>query len=288
MVAPAVIRLAAAAYQVEVLPDWVALRAKLAAWVAQAAEAGAEIAVFPEYAAMEAALVGDPDPATDWERAAAAAAPAYHDEIAALAKRHNLTILSGSGPAWDGDRLVNRAWLCAPDGTRCAVDKLCLTPWERANKGLASGAKPVVCDMPWGRLGVLICYDSEFPALAQELAADILLIPACTDAPTGQARVRIAAQARALEGQCVTVHAPLLGVVPSCAMIDRNTGCAGIYTPPDRGLPADGVLAQGAVDHPGWVIADAPLALIRQRRQDGEARLREDIARRSGPDSRRI
>lgn len=279
MAARSVIRLAAAAYPLEVLPDWDALRRKLRAWVADAVRAGAEVAVFPEYAAMEATLVDGARPKgdtiADWEIAAAKVAAAYHAIVAALAQEFGLFVLSGSGPAWDGDRLVNRAWFCPPVGDARPVDKLMLTPWERANTRLCGGRAPVGFDTNWGRIGVLICYDSEFPDLARRLAPDILLIPACTDAASGQGRLRIAAQARALENQCVTVHAPLLGQVP-CPLIDINTGAAGIYTPPDRDLPDDGVLAMGQRDCAGWVMADAPLGVIRQRRKDGEARLRTD------------
>lgn len=274
MAAPSVIRLAAAAYPVEVLADWDALSAKLRGWIAEAAIAGADIAVFPEYAAMEAALVGGAD-SDNWEEAAAAVASRYHRIMAGLAQEFGLSLLSGSGPYRSGDTLVNRAYFCGPDGLYVPVDKVVLTPWERAHTQLTNGQGPVGVETPWGRVGILICYDSEFPELAYSLAPDILLIPACTDAPSGQGRLRIAAQARALENQCVVVHAPLLGQVP-CPLIDTNTGTAGVYTPPDRDLPDDGVLAVGQVDRPGWVLADAPLEVIRSRRQDGDARLRAD------------
>ncbi len=268
-------RVAAAAYPVEVLPHRDSLAGKLSRWVTGAARSGVRIAVFPEYAGMEAALLGDAR-ASDWCVAAAETSLWYRDMVAALARAHRLTILSGSAPAWSEDGLVNRAWLCVPDCAPVPVDKHVLTPWERAHTPLVPGRGLFTCDCPWGRLGALICYDAEFPTLTRAMAPDILLIPACTDSAAGQARLRIAAQARALEAQCVTVHAPLLGQVPHCPLIDTNTGQAGIYAPPDRDLPDDGVLAQGRRDVPGWTIADAPLALVRARRTDGEVTLRAD------------
>ncbi|MBE3636707.1 nitrilase-related carbon-nitrogen hydrolase [Mangrovicoccus algicola] len=274
MAETAVIRLAAAAYPVEALPDAAALEAKLAAWVREAAGQGAQIAVFPEYAGMEPALIGDADP-EDWLEVAAARAGAYRDHLAGLAQAHGIAVVTGSAPERVEGRLLNRAWFCLPDGTMAPVDKRMLTPWERENTALCPGDALAAFDTPLGRIGIVICYDSEFPLLARALDCDILLIPSCTDAPSGQGRLRIAAQARALEGQCVTVHATLLGRT-RCPLIDVSTGCAGIYTPPDRGLPADGVLARGETDRPGWVIADAPLDLLRARRSDGEARLRAD------------
>ncbi len=269
-----VIRLAAAAYPIETLRTTKALFEKLDAWVREAVEAGAEIAVFPEYAGMEPALAGGATPG-DWLEAAAEAVGVYRDHLAQLARAHQIAIVTGSAPERVGSELRNRAWFCLPDGRMEPVDKRIMTPWERNNTPLKPGDSLAAFDTPWGRIGIVICYDSEFPRLVRALDCDVLLIPSCTDAPSGQGRLRIAAQARALEGQCVTVHATLLGRT-ACPMIDVNTGQAGIYTPPDRGLPADGVLAIGAMDRPGWVIADAPLKLLKDRRSDGEANLRND------------
>ncbi|WP_138468314.1 nitrilase-related carbon-nitrogen hydrolase [Poseidonocella sp. HB161398] len=274
MAEKAVIRLAAAAYPIESLKTMAALCAKLDAWVREAAEAGAEIAVFPEYAGMEPALVGGTTP-EDWLEAAAGLVPAYRDHLAGLARAHEIAILTGSCPERVGGALRNRAWFCLPDGTMSPVDKRVLTPWERANTAMEPGDSLAAFDTPWGRIGIVICYDSEFPRLVRALGCDVLLVPACTEGLSGQGRLRIAAQARALENQCVTVHAPLLGQT-YCPYVDTNTGQAGIYTPPDRGLPADGVLAQGVLNRPGWVIADAPLGLVKARRSDGEATLRSD------------
>ncbi|WP_108258335.1 carbon-nitrogen hydrolase family protein [Mangrovicoccus ximenensis] len=274
MAEKAVIRLAAAAYPVEALKSTAALHEKLDAWVREAVEKGAEIAVFPEYAGMEPAMVGSPEHA-DWLEAAADAVTGYRDHLAKLARAHGIAIVTGSAPERVGGELRNRAWFCLPDGRMEPVDKRKLTPWERSNTAMVPGDSLAAFDTPWGRIGIVICYDSEFPRLVRALDCDVLLIPSCTDAPSGQGRLRIAAQARALEGQCVTVHATLLGRT-YCPLIDVNTGQAGIYTPPDRGLPADGVLAIGAMDKPGWVIADAPLQLLKDRRTDGEANLRND------------
>lgn len=275
MDAKPVMRVAAAAWPVEVLPDTAALAAKLDRWISGAAEAGARIAVIPEYAAMEAALVGDARP-DDWFAAASAAAPGYRDIVAALAEQRGIAVLSGSGPVAVGDVYLNRAWLCLPGEAPLPVDKHVLTPWERDHTPMVPGDSLRAAELCGVRLGALICYDSEFPTLTRALDPEILLIPACTDTPAGQGRLRTAARARALEAQCITIHAPLLGSVPHCPLIDTNTGKAGIYVPSDRGLPPNGVLAQGRRDSPGWTIADAPVGLIRSLRDEGEVTLRAD------------
>jgi predicted amidohydrolase len=120
---------------------------------------------------------------------------------------------------------------------------------------------------------VLICYDSEFPLLARGLDCDLLLIPSCTEARTGLSRVELAARARALEGRRYTLLATLTGGVPGCELIDANRGRAGIYAPPDRGLPEDGIVARGGADLPGWVLADLDPAALARLKREGEVDL---------------
>ena len=54
------------------------------------------------------------------------------------------------------------------------------------------------------------------------------------------------------------------------SLLDGNRGAAGIFAPPDRGLPDDGVVAQGGLDQPGWTIATLDLGALRRVRADGQ------------------
>ena len=153
-------RVAAAAYPLDRLESPEALQAKLAAWVATAE---ADILVFPEYAAMELAAFGD----ASLEGAAAtvtAGLPAYDAHLAALAEAHAVHICAGSAPVWDGARLVNRARWITPSGQVLTRDKHILTPWERT-WGVQPGPAPAPVPGPTGPVGLLICYDAEFPTL---------------------------------------------------------------------------------------------------------------------------
>ena len=277
---PRALTLAAAAWPIERHASWDALAGKLARWVSEAAEAGADIAVLPEYAGLEAAFTG-PDRRLDtagWCARAADAAPRYAALCATLAQDHALTLLSGSLPAGTGGALVNRACLCRPDGRVLPVDKQILTPWERDHTPLAPGPALPALETPEGRLATLICYDAEFPPLARALAADILLVPSCTEAAHGAARVEVAARARALEGQGVAVLAPLLGAVPDCEIVDANTGTAGIFAPPDTPFPPGGILARGVPDTPGWVTATLAAGALGATRRHGAVTPRADMA----------
>jgi predicted amidohydrolase len=102
-----------------------------------------------------------------------------------------------------------------------------------------------------------------------EAGVEILLVPSCTEALSGYWRVRVGAMARALEGQCVVVHAlwwaPPTGRPPWTS----TQGAAAIYGPPDLGFPETGVLAEGALNAPGWVTAELDRAAIARVRRDG-------------------
>lgn len=265
-------RIAAVAYQVERLSGWPALEAK---WTRIFQAAQADLIVLPEYAAMEAALIAAPatlEP-RQWCDLAAERAGTWCNRAAAFARRHACHVLAGTGPVATGRGMVNRAWLVGPDGAMAHQDKLILTPYERDTLGVTAGEDLQLFDTALGQIGLLTCYDCEFPILARRLAeagADMILVPACTDTPAGQSRVRQSARARAIENQCLVVQAPLVGRVAGCDVIDESTGRAGLFCPPDHGLPPDGVLAQGATDRPGAVVADLDPDAITAPRQTGQ------------------
>lgn len=272
------IRVAAAAYPVEALPNWDALAAKLDHWLGEAARAGADLALLPEYAGMEAALAGGAvaGSAGEWFRLAAAAAADYAALCRELAGRHGLFLLAGSLPEETDYGLVNRMRFFTPTGASGFQDKQLLTRWEREATPLRPGAplSPFDCDL--GRIGALICYDSEFPVLAAALDTDLLLVPSATEAPAGLFRVQIACRARALEGQCLVAHASLIGSVEECIVVDANSGQAGIYGPPDTGFPEDGILAAGDADSPGWILADIRRDALSETRAAGAVAPRAD------------
>ena len=266
-------KIAAAAYPIDWFDDFDAYASKISRWVADAQ--GADLLVFPEYAAMELASLGGRDVAGDLEASlhqVARHADAVRDLHAALAAEHGCHILAGSGPVFDGARPVNRAVLYGPDGVIGHQDKQIMTRFEREDWDVTGGPGLRIFDTALGRIGILICYDSEFPLLGRILAeagAELLLVPSCTDTLAGFHRVRIGAMARALESQCVVVQAPTVGACDWMPALDENRGRAAIYGPPDGFWPETGIIAEGAMDEPGWVIADVDLSRVRQSRADG-------------------
>lgn len=274
------IRIASAAWPIDCHADWASYTVKLETWVAEAADNGARLLVFPEYGNMELASLLDPAVALD---AAAQVEPlaALANDVANLhadlARRHQVHILAGSMVERDErGAIVNRARLFGPEGGMGIQDKLILTMWERSQWTIAPGAAQLTLfDLGFAKVGVIICYDSEFPDAAQALAAagaDILLVPSCTDSLAGYWRVRIGAMARALETQCFVVQSPTVGAAPWSAVVDVNVGAAGIFAPPDLGMPADGIVALGSLDTPGWTYADLDLDALAELRRNGAVR----------------
>ncbi len=272
-------KIAAAAYPLDWFDTWAEYEKKLSTWVGDAAGQGAKLLVFPEYGAMELASLGGKAVAGDIQDALHEVSrhkPASEALHARLAAQHGVHILAASGPVFGlphaGGRPVNRASLFGPDGLIGHQDKAMMTRWERDGWHIVPGDGLQVYDTPLGRIGILICYDSEFPLLGRALAeagVEILLVPSATEALAGFSRVRVGAMARALENQMVAVHAPVVGEADWCYGMEENTGSASVYGPPDRGFPSTGIIAEGPLGKPGWVYAEISRDAIAEVRADG-------------------
>lgn len=269
-------KIATAAYPLDPVQTWDAYAQKIEGWVAEAAGQGAQLLVFPEYAGMELAMLAGPDVASDLEGSLRAVsdrvpeADALHVE---LAGKYGVHICAGSAPVYAPEinvRPVNRARLITPTGAVGIQDKQIMTRWERDPMQAAPGGPLHLFDTELGKIGILICYDSEFPLLGRAFHdADLILVPSCTEALSGYWRVRIGAMARSLELQCVSVMASLVGEAPWNEVADLTTGMGGVFGPPDAGFPDTGVLAEGRLNQPGWTYAEVDLESIAHVRADG-------------------
>jgi len=272
-------KIAAAACPIDWHNRWNEYVGKLRVWVRAAAEQEAELLVFPEYGAMELASLAGEEIAGDLARSAEAVTARLGDveELhASLAREFSVHICAASAPVRLRDAgVVNRARLFGPDGASGYQDKLILTPFERDDWGLVPGDGLKLFETALGRIGILICYDAEFPLLARALVdagAEVLLVPACTDTLHGYWRVRVAAMARALEGQCIVVHATTVGAADWTPAADTNVGAAAVFAPPDGPFPDDGVVALGKMNHAGWTCAEVSLEAVREVRAGGATR----------------
>ncbi|NNE50986.1 MAG: carbon-nitrogen hydrolase family protein [Sulfitobacter sp.] len=266
-------KIASAAYPLDELTSWAQYEDKIADWVAEAAGQGADLLVFPEYGAMELATLDSAEVAGDLERSLFAVSDrlAEADSLQVrLAADHGIHIVAASGPAATATRPVNRARLIAPTGQIGVQDKQIMTRFEEEVWDVVPGGPLQIFDTDLGRIGILICYDCEFPLLGRALMdCDIICVPSVTETLAGYWRVRIGAMARALEQQCVTAMSSVVGDADWSEALGMSFGAGGVFGPPDRGFPETGVIAVGELNQPGWTYADVDLAQIAEVRLDG-------------------
>ncbi|MDP5293667.1 carbon-nitrogen hydrolase family protein [Oceanimonas sp. CHS3-5] len=269
--------LACAQYSIDFLGSWPAFERKLDRLLAEALERGANFLLLPEYFSMELASLFDEPVYRSLSaqlEAMQTLLPDFMEFFSQRARRHGLHILAGTIPVHLADgRFVNRAYLFRPDGSHDWQDKLQMTRFEKEQWHISAGDDIRVLDTAFGKVGVAVCYDSEFPLIVRrqvEAGARLVLVPSCTDTEAGFNRVRIGSQARSLENQCFVAQSPTIGQAPWSEAVDINTGRAAIYTPVDYGYPDDGILVMGDADQPGWVVATLDLDALETVRTQGQ------------------
>jgi predicted amidohydrolase len=266
-------RIATAAYPLDVLDSWAQFEDKTASWVGEAAGQGADLLVFPEYGAMEVATLDGLEVAGDLEKSLFSVSdrlPEIDALHVRLAAEHGVHIVAASAPVATQTRPVNRARLITPDGQVGIQDKQIMTRFESEVWDVIGGGPLQVFDTALGRIGILICYDSEFPLLGHALqSCDIIAVPSVTEALAGYWRVRTGATARALENQCVTAMSSIVGDAKWSSALGSCVGAGGIFCPPDVGFPSTGVMAVAELCVPGWTYADVDLEAIANVRSDG-------------------
>ncbi|MDX1670080.1 MAG: bifunctional GNAT family N-acetyltransferase/carbon-nitrogen hydrolase family protein, partial [Limnobacter sp.] len=139
------------------------------------------------------------------------------DEMSRLAVSYNINVVAGSMPVLEEGVLYNVAYLCRRDGTIDYQYKIHPTPHEKREWLMEGGSELKVLETDFGKVGILICYDSEFPELSRLLAdkgMQILLVPFWTDTKNGYLRVRRCSQARAIENECYVAISGSFGNLP--------------------------------------------------------------------------
>ena len=261
-------KIAVAKYPIQAPADFAAFAERLTQLLGQAREAGARIAVLPEYLSLELA--------------ASLGAPVFADLPASLAgvQRYRqawLELFTGLAAGLDKHiaagsfllehvpgRYRNRCDWFTPDGRALWQDKLQLTGFEKKTGVIDAGDVLKVFDIDGLRVGVAICYDSEFPLPVRaqyEAGARLLVVPSCTDTAAGATRVRVGCLARALENRLFVAQSVTAGLAAWSPALDVNTGEAAVFAPMDVGFPDDGVVAQtqgGQV----WALAELDIAAL--------------------------
>lgn len=193
-----------------------------------------------------------------------------------LAIKFNVNIIAGSHPTkMDSGEIHNISLVCLRDGSVYSQPKIHPTPdevyWWNIEGGSSLDAIPTDC----GPIGVMICYDSEFPELARHLTdqgANILFVPFCTAERQGYLRVRYSAQARAIENQCYVVLAGNVGNLPRVHNMDIQYAQSCILTPCDFFFARDGIAADTTPNVETVALADLRMDALQQARHSGTVR----------------
>lgn len=196
-----------------------------------------------------------------------------------LAISYNINIITGSMPEIVDGKLHNVGYLCRRDGSMERYEKLHVTPDEAKVWGMVGGNKLEAFDTDCGKIGILICYDSEFPELSRLLAdegMDILFVPFLTDTQNGFSRVRHCAQARAIENECYVAIAGSVGNLPKVQNMDIQFAQSMVFTPCDFAFPTNGVKAETTQNSEMILIADVDIDLLRELNQFGSVRNLKD------------
>ena len=238
-----------------------------------------DFALFPEF--FNAPLMAENNHLTEPEaiRELARHTSGVIQKFSELAISYNINIISGSLPEIQNDRLYNVGYLCKRDGTVERYEKIHITPDEIRVWGMEKGSKLKVFDTDCGKIGILICYDVEFPELSRLLAEegmDILFVPFLTDTQNGYSRVRNCAQARAIENECYVAIAGCVGNLPKVHNMDIQYAQSMVFTPCDFAFPANGIKAEATPNTEMILIADLDIGLLRELNQFGSVRNLKD------------
>jgi predicted amidohydrolase len=182
----------------------------------------------------------------------------------ALSKELGIWLHIGSmGVKVSPDRIANRAYVIAPDGAVAAhYDKIHMFDVDlpsgesyRESSSYKPGTEAVIADLPWGAMGLTICYDLRFPQLHRALAqagAVMIAGPAAFTKVTGEAHWHTLLKARAIETQCFVLAAAQGGRHEH----GRDTfGHSLVISPWGE------ILAEGGVQ-PSVIFADIDLRLV--------------------------
>ncbi len=232
----------------------------------------ADFVLFPEFFNAPLMGLGDQKNQFDAIRFLSTFATRSVEALSELAITYNINIIAGSIPVMEEDVLYNKAYLCRRDGTVDSQAKLHITPHERRDWVIEGGDRLQVFETDAGRIGILICYDVEFPELSRLLARDnmdILFVPFWTDTKNAFLRVQRCAQARAIENECYVAVGGSVGNLPQVHNVDIQYAQSAVYSPSDFAFPHDAIMAESTPNTEMALVADLDLDKLVQLRHEG-------------------
>ncbi|WP_442484121.1 GNAT family N-acetyltransferase [Aeoliella sp. SH292] len=274
------IRVCAAQYEMRPVDSWEQVERQVNFFAETANEYHCHFLLLPELFTAQLFSMLPPD--MDSRHAVKEVARYHHRYVKMFqkcAEEHGLYIIGGSTPVEHGDELRNTAHLFTPTGNVYTQDKMHITSVERHYYDCQPGDKLKVFDTPLGRIGIVVCYDVEFPELVRLLTMqgiDVLFVPFATDERKSYHRVRHCAAARCIENVIYVVLAGCVGNLPQVKSFLVNYAQAAVLTPCDVGFPKDGILAEADPNCETVVIAELDLNDLATQRVLGSVKPLQD------------
>ena len=200
-------------------------------------------------------------------------------KIQEFAITYNVNIIAGSMPNIVNDKMYNTCFLCHRSGKLDSFNKIHITPNEFKYYAMQGGDEIKVFDTDCGKVGLLICYDVEFPEVSRILAEQgmqILFVPFMTDTQNGYTRVRSCAQARAIENECYVAIAGSVGNLPRVNNMDIQYSQSAVFTPSDFSFPNNGVKSEATANAEMVLISDVDLYLLKELHEYGTVKTLKD------------
>ncbi|GAL86465.1 hydrolase [Sporocytophaga myxococcoides] len=235
----------------------------------------ADFVIFPEFFNAPLMAQANKDSAADAVRVLAGYTEAVRDKMVSFALSYNINIIAGSMPLLEEDGLYNVSYLCKRDGTWDVQYKLHVTPDEANYWGMKGGNELKVFETDAGKVGILICYDVEFPELSRILAEEginILFVPFWTDTKNSFLRVSRCAQARAIENECYVAISGSVGNLPGVENMDIQYAQSAVFSPSDFSFPHDAIIAEATTNSETTLVVDLDTDLLKKIRTSGTVR----------------
>lgn len=239
----------------------------------------ADFVLFPEYFNGPLMAEFNTMSEADAMRAMGQYTEQIKEKFSQFAVSYNVNIIAGSMPLYENNTLKNVGYVCHRNGKVEMYEKLHITPDEEKFWGLKGGNKLQVYDTDSGKIGVLICYDIEFPELARLLADEgvqILFVPYLTDTHNSYLRVRLCAQARAIENECFVAITGSVGILPKIENLDIQYSQSAVFTPSDFAFPSNAVKSEATANTEMVLISDIDLKLLDELHTYGSVRNLKD------------
>lgn len=274
------VRLGLIQWQMRLFPTFESLVEQIEFFVDSVSGYGADFALFPEL--FNAPLMEEFNHLGEHEaiRAMAKHTDRLVEIFRELAVSHNVNIISGSMPKEDENgHLKNVAFLCHRNGNLDSYEKIHITPAEASAWGMQGGNQLQVFDTDSGKVGILICYDVEFPELPRllrEQGMQLLFVPFLTDTQNGYTRVRSCSMARAVENECYVAIAGSVGNLPRVNNMDIQYAQSAVFTPSDFAFPTNQIKAEATPNTEMTLIVDCDMDLVKELHVHGSVRTVND------------